>query len=244
MLSHYRPGLTRAKIILTVVGGALVLLLAVAAIESWSFTQLIKQGAVDTLDGLSFANKFSAEKNAAPTLSQTTANVEAKDRPSMGSDNAPIRVVEFVDFSCPYSKEESAIVREVATANPERVWLQIRDFPIDDLHPNARAAATAAACVNEQGKYWAMYDTLFANQASDGSFTNADLRRYAIGVGADGTKFDACMKAGAAAARVKADADAGATAQVTGTPTFFVNGYKIDGAIPADFWQKILKLAK
>lgn len=235
--------MTRGKIVLVVVGGVLALLLAVSAIESWSFTSLMKQGALDTLDGLNFENKFSAEKKA-PVQESGAVNAESASAPSLGSAAAPVRVVEFVDFSCPYSKEENSIIRELALANPDRVRLQVRNFPVDELHPDARAAAVAAACAGEQGKYWAMHDSLFASQNDQGSFSAADLRRYAIGAGVDGGKYDACLKADKLAAAVAADHDAGIALGVTGTPTFFVNGYKIDGAIPADIWQKILKLVK
>ncbi len=180
----------------------------------------------------------------------TAVNAESNTAPTLGSAQAPIRVVEFVDFGCPYSKEENSIIRELAVSNPDRVWLQERNFPtVDDstgalLHPGAQDAAEAAACVGEQGKFWAMNDALFANQNDAGTFSADDLRRYAVGVGADGAKYDTCIKSGKEAAVVSADYKAGLVLGVTGTPTLFVNGDKFDGAAPADFWQKILKLFK
>ena len=148
------------------------------------------------MDGLNFNNKFSTAKNAAAANANVPAGAtaESKTAPSTGSDKAGIRVVEFVDFACPYSKDESTIIRELAVSNPDRVWLQVRNFPtLDDngqlLHPGAQVAAEAAACANEQGKYWAMYDALFANQNDAGTFSADDLRRYAIGVGVDGSQI-------------------------------------------------------
>lgn len=243
MLSHKRPGMTRAKIVMFMIGGILVLLLAVAAVQTWSFASLMKQGALDTLDSLNFNNKFTANKKST-VQNSGTVNAESTTAPSIGDANAPIKIVEFVDFSCPYTREENLVIREFALSNPSRVWLQIRNFPVDELHPDARAAAIAGACAAEQDKYWNMHDALFANQNEQGSFSAEDLRRLALGVGVDGAKYDACLKNDKVAAAVTADYDAGISLGVTGTPTFFVNGYKIDGAVPAEIWQKIIKLVK
>ena len=235
--------MTRTKIVMFVVGGTLLLLIGVIAVESWSFTSLTKQGALDTLDSLNFDNKFTAEKKSV-VQNSGTVNAESTSAPAIGKTDSIIKIVEFVDFSCPFSREENSIIRELALANPNRVWLQIRNFPVDELHPNARAAAIAASCAGEQDKYWNMHDALFANQNEQGSFTAEDLRRLALSVGVDGKKYDSCIKSDKVAAAVTADYNAGAALGVTGTPTFFVNGYKIDGAVPADIWQKIIKLVK
>ena len=243
--------MTRPKIVLAIVGGALALLVVFIVVVSWSYTKLLKEGAVDTLDSLNFENQFSTAKNAPlPAGNDASAvNAESKTAPSIGNDKASVRVVEFIDYGCPYSKEENSIIRELAVSNPDKVWLQERNFPVlnDDgslLHPGAQAAAVAASCAGEQGKFWAMNDALFANQNDAGTFSADDLRRYAVGAGVDGVKYDACIKSGKMNAVVAADHQAGLALVVTGTPTFFVNGYKIDGAIPADIWQKILKTVK
>ncbi len=244
MLSHYRSGMTRAKILLIVIGGLLLLIIGVMAVESWSFTKLIKQGDLDTLEDLNYSSKFSTTSKASVASESAAVNLETKDDPILGNDRAPIRIVGFIDFSCVYSKEENAIIRELAIANPDRIRLQVRDFPVAELHPDAHAAAIAAACVGDQGKYWAMHDALFANQNDQGTWSAVDLKRYAVGAGADAAKYDACVKAGKFNADIEEDHIAGVAAAVTGTPTFFVNGIKIDGAVPADIWQKILKLVK
>ena len=89
-----------------------------------------------------------------------------------------------------------------------------------------------------------MNDALYANQNDAGTFGADDLRRYAIGVGVEAGKYDACVKSGAVAAAISADYQAGLALGVTGTPTFFVNGIKFDGAITVDAWQQILKTVK
>jgi len=242
MLSHKRLGLTRGKIILAVVIGMFLVLCGVAIVITSSYVRLLRQGAVDTLESLNFSDRFSSVAKT-ETKANTVVNVSSKDSPAVGDENAPIQAVEFIDFSCPYSKDESSVIRELVSAHPDLVRLTIRNFPLDALHPDARRAALAAMCADEQGKYWAMHDALFANQSSDGSFKDADLRRYALGSGVDAKKYDACMGKGAEATKIQTDVEAGKAAGVTGTPTFFVNGYKIDGAIPAEIWQKILNLS-
>ena len=243
--------MTRGKIVLALAGGILILFAAFIVIVFWSDTKLLKEGAVDTLDSLNFEGQFStAKKTPAPNNNVANAvNAESLTAPSLGSGVAPLRVVEFIDFGCPYSKEENSIIRELAVSNPDMIWFQERNFPVigDDgtlLHPGAQAAAVAAACAGEQGKFWAMNDALFANQNDAGTFSADDLRRYAIGAGADGAKYDACIKLGKAGAAVAADNKAGLALGVTGTPTFFVNGIKFDGAITVDAWQQILKTVK
>lgn len=242
MLSQKRLGLTRSKLILAIIGGVVALLAVVVVVEFISFKSLIGQGALDTLGQLNFSNRFTSDNK--PAVPVTTVNVESSTAPAVGDSNSPLHIVEFVDFSCPYSKEENPVIRELAAVNPSKIYLQVRQFPVDDLHPTARKAAVAALCVGEQDKYWAMHDTLFANQPNDGLWQDADLRSLALAVGSDPAKYDACIKSGKFSGIVTADYSAGAAAGVTGTPTFFINGIKIDGAIPADIWQKIIKLAK
>ena len=240
----------RGRIIMAVAGGMLVVVIGFIVVASWSFTKLMRNGDVNTLDSLNFDNQFSSAKKPAnsSTPASTTVNAESMTAPSLGSDKAPLRVVEFVDFACPYSKQESTVLRELSVSNPDKVWLQVRNFPTLDggalLHPGAEVAAEAAMCANEQGKYWNMYDALFANQNSDGTFSADDLRRMAIAVGVDAKKYDVCIGSGRTKAGISADYQAGLAIAVTGTPTFFVNGDKIDGAIPGDAWQTILKLVK
>jgi protein-disulfide isomerase len=243
MLSHKRPGMTRVKIVIITLAGALALVAAVAAVMEMSLAKLMRQGAVETLDSLNFESKFTTDKKARSAVGGSN-KAESDSAPSVGSPDAPLRVVEFVDFSCPFSKEENAIIRGLVADHPDKVMLQVRDFPVSDLHPDARAAAVAADCAGEQDKYWAMHDSLFANQKEDGSFTADELRRIAIGAGVDGEKYDACLASKKFDAAVAADYDAGTAIGVTGTPTFFINGFKVDGAIDAANWQKVISLVK
>lgn len=243
MLTHKRPGMTRVKIAIITFIGIVAFVVAVVAIMEISLAKLMRQGAVETLESLSFESKFSTGKKDRSVVGGS-AKAESASAPTIGNPNAPLRVVEFMDFSCPFSKEESTIIRGLVAENPEKVLLQVRNYPVDELHPDARAAAAAAACAGEQDKYWAMHDSLFANQKEDGGFAADELRRIAVGVGVDGDKFDACVTSKKYDTAIAADYEAGAAMGVTGTPTFFINGFKVDGAIDAANWQKVISLVK
>lgn len=157
--------------------------------------------------------------------------------PTLGAASAPLVVVEYVDFSCPYSEQAYAPLREFAARHPGEVRLVLRHFPIDDLHPRARPAALAAVCAHRQGKFWQYYDKLFANQSQH---EDADLTRYAVQVGLDLNSWRSCRTSTEVAAQVQQDLEDGVARGVPGTPTFFINGYRLSGALPLEAWEQIL----
>jgi protein-disulfide isomerase len=157
--------------------------------------------------------------------------------PSLGSADARLEIVQYVDFSCPYSQQAYGPLREFVVRHSAEVRLAVRQFPIDELHPQARPAAVAAICAHRQGKFWPYYDRLFANQ---GSHAEADLVRYATQVGLDVTAWQACRRSPDAAAEVQRDYEDGVARGVPGTPTFFINGYQLSGALPLEAWEQVL----
>jgi protein-disulfide isomerase len=121
---------------------------------------------------------------------------------------------------------------------PDKVKLVYRDFPLDRLHPQARPAAEAARCADDQGKFWDYHDVLYANTpraAPD------DLRRYAQQVGLDITKFEQCVTSGVHKAAVQRDIDEGSRLGVTGTPAFFINGRPLEGAQPLETFVRLIE---
>ena len=121
-------------------------------------------------------------------------------------------------------------------AYPDKVRLVFRQFPLE-FHKQAPKAAEAALCANDQGKFWEMHDTLFANQKE---LEVPKLKEYAKKVGLDTAKFDKCLDSGEKAATIKADQEAGAKVGVNGTPAFFINGIMISGAQPLDEFKSII----
>jgi protein-disulfide isomerase len=156
--------------------------------------------------------------------------------PAKGPPNAPITVVEFSDFECPYCVRAEPTVRQVLDTYGEKVRLVFKDFPLPN-HARAPKAAEAAHCAGAQGKYWEMHEKLFA---SGGKLDVADLKAHAREVGVDGAKFDQCLDSGEKASLVAANKKAGEEVGVTGTPAFFVNGRLISGAQPFEEFKKLI----
>lgn len=170
------------------------------------------------------------------------ANVTDEDRarltaaagnmPELGARDARVTVVEFVDYQCPYSQRSADAVRRVMEAMGSEVRLIVRDFPILELHPNARRTALAAQCVLEQGQdaYWRFHDELYATEPDPSDGAADFLRATAETVGVRLTDYDVCMSQNRYGKRIDEDISVGLRAGVQGTPTFFINGIKFEGA--------------
>ncbi len=157
--------------------------------------------------------------------------------PSKGPANAPVTIVEFSDYECPFCVRAEPTVKALLAKYPDKIKLVYRDFPLP-MHPNAPKAAEAAHCAGDQGKYWEMHERLFS---SNGKLAVADLKSAAREVaGIDGAKFDKCLDSGEKAAVVEKNKKAGEEAGVSGTPAFFINGRLLSGAQPLDAFSSIV----
>jgi len=154
-----------------------------------------------------------------------------------GAADAPITVVEFSDFECPFCKRADPIVRQMLERYPTQVRFVYRDFPLDHIHQKARGAAEAARCAGEQGKYWEFHHLLFDKSPA---LTPDDLKNYAKQLGLDEAKFDDCVAQHRLKDVIEADITAGDGAGVSGTPAFFVNGLPIAGARSIDELAKVI----
>jgi protein-disulfide isomerase len=153
--------------------------------------------------------------------------VEAKG-PARGPANAPVTIVEFSDFQCPYCGREYPVIERLMKEYDGKVRLVFRHYPLD-FHNFAAKAAEAGACAQDQGKFWELHDKMFTNQAK---LAVEDLKGYAKALGMDAVKFDKCLDSGEKKALVDEDLKAGAAAGVSGTPAFFINGLFVNGAQP------------
>ena len=162
--------------------------------------------------------------------------IAASNSPSKGSASAPIEMIEFSDFQCPFCLRANPTVQQVLNTYGDRIRFVYRHYPLPN-HPNARPAAEAAACANEQGKFWPFHDRLFANPAK---LSDADLKQGAAELGLDTSKFNACVDSHKLKAQIDADVRAGEDAGVDGTPAFFINGRMISGAQPFDVFKKVI----
>ncbi|HVM91043.1 MAG TPA: thioredoxin domain-containing protein [Verrucomicrobiae bacterium] len=175
-----------------------------------------------------------ANQHVSPTDLALLADPNA---PSIGSASPTLTIVEFLDFECPYCEQAFQPVREGVLAHQDRVKLVVRDFPLEDIHPGATQAAYAGYCAQEQGKFWEYHDKLYLNQAT---FTDNDLLNYAKQVGLDLNKFNACLTSERPKQSVAHDQAVGLSAGVEGTPTFFFNGVKIQGAPSAEAFEFLI----
>ena len=162
--------------------------------------------------------------------------VATEGSPAKGPANAPVEIVEFSDFQCPYCLRAAPTVTQVLKTYGDKIRFVYRHYPLPN-HPNARPAAEAAACAAEQGKFWPYHDRLFGDGNKLGP---TDLKRDAAELGLDTAKFDACVDSHKLKATVDADLQAGVDAGVDGTPAFFINGRMISGAQPFDVFKRII----
>jgi protein-disulfide isomerase len=158
--------------------------------------------------------------------------------PALGPENAPVTIVEFSDFQCPFCARAGPIVKQIIARYPEQVRVVYRHFPLDSIHPRARPAAEAAACADEQGRFWEYHDKLFANAKA---LEDADLERYAGEVGLDVAAFGTCRAEGRKRELVERDVQDARSAGITGTPSFFVNGRMLGGAQPLEKFVELIE---
>jgi protein-disulfide isomerase len=163
-------------------------------------------------------------------------NVSAGKGATKGPASAPIQIIEFSDFQCPYCQRANPAIEQVLKAYGDRIHFVYRHFPLAN-HPNARPAAEASECAAEQGKFWQYHDRLFANPARLGP---ADLKQHAADLGLDGAKFNDCVDTRKYKGQVEADSQAGEQAGVNGTPAFFINGRLLSGAQPFEAFKRII----
>ena len=162
--------------------------------------------------------------------------VRAGNSPAKGSATAPIELIEFADFQCPFCLAASPTVKRVLDAYGDRIHFVYRNYPLQN-HPDAKPAAEAAQCANEQGQFWAYHDRLFADP---GKLSVAELKKTASDLGLDSARFNACVDEHRYKSVVDADTQAGTAAGVSGTPAFFINGRLLSGAQPFDAFKRLI----
>lgn len=147
-----------------------------------------------------------------------------------GNPTAPLTLLEYGDYECPYCGAAHPIVKQVQNRMGEQLRFVFRHFPLSQVHPHAQRAAEAAESAGAQEKFWEMHDTLFEHQTA---LDDHHLVEYAADLGLDIPRFELDMATRAYAERVRQDFLSGVRSGVNGTPTFFINGRRHDG--PFDF---------
>lgn len=147
--------------------------------------------------------------------------LETEGAPTKGPESAPVTLVEFSDFQCPYCAQINPTLQELQQRYGEKLQVVFRQFPLRQIHPEAQKAAEAALCAEDQGKFWPMHDALFSNQQQ---LAEDNLRAKAEELGLDMKRFERCLDSDAKAEAVQKDLEAGERAGVAGTPAIYVNG--------------------
>jgi protein-disulfide isomerase len=209
------------------------------------------EAAFDTISqGGTLASNDRQSEPSQPPVAPTPAVLNDDFAGTMGDPQAPVTIVEFTDYQCPYCARHSLdtmpnIVREMVDSG--QVYYILKDLPLDQLHPDARSAAVAVRCAGEQEKYWEMHDIIFENQgewAGQGAAA-ADLYvEYATEINLDEETFENCLASGRFDQAVEDNASEARALGVGGTPYFFVNGYPLNGARPFEHFQIAVGLAE
>jgi protein-disulfide isomerase len=190
--------------------------------------QFLKQQSYNTIKS-EFIERLKKANGVAYSIEPMRVNVETAGHPARGSADAPVTLVEFSDFQCPYCKSINSTLEKVLLTYGANVRLVFLQFPLHEIHPLAEKAAEASLCASEQGKFWPMHDLLFQEQAN---LAVEALRARAARLELDATAFNACLDSGRYASRIRQDVLEGARLGVSGTPALFVNGRFLSGARP------------
>lgn len=179
------------------------------------------------------------QQNAEPAVAQRV-DVPTEGFPSEGPDDAPIVIVEFSDFECPFcTKWHNETYLPLLEEYPDQIKLVYRNFPLTSLHPNAYLSAEAAMCAGDQDRYWDYHEALFESQYG---LSQAALIQYAEELNLEMNAFTTCVEERQYKDFVRADMDYAMSIGVQSTPTFFVNGQAVIGAQPLDVFRQIIEL--
>ena len=163
--------------------------------------------------------------------------VALEGTPARGPAAAPVTIVEFSDFHCPFCKQAQPLLTELRARYGDQVRFVYKHLPLDRLHPTARRAAEASECANDQGKFWAYHDKLFASEPDGAS---EKLKTWAQEVGLDVPAFTRCLDGGTHRARIQRDVDEAERLGVSFTPAFFVNGRLVSGPNPREAFARLI----
>lgn len=186
---------------------------------------------------LDYADSLRAKADVAVLLEQPRVEV-AFDRSQLRGDlNAPVTIVEFADYQCPYCKQAETTLEALLKKYPGQVNLAFRDFPLTSIHAYAEKASEASRCAGRQSRFWEFHDALFANQAK---LDDAGLNSIAQSLALDENSFRSCLATGEYKTQISRDQVDGRKAGISSTPGFFVNGVFLSGAQPEAAFEKVI----
>ena len=203
----------------------------------------IKKGQKDILAKLDALDKAVAQVKAAPAAAQRPQidpnkvyTISTTDAPAKGPKDAKITIVEFSDYQCPFCSQAEPLMDQVLEAYPKDVKRVYKQFPLTSIHPNALPASKAAVAAGKQGKFWEMHKKLFENQRE---LSPDNYKKWAKELGLDMARFEKDMNSPEVQAQIDRDAADARSAEVSGTPTIFVNGKRLQQRSLDGFKQAI-----
>lgn len=173
-----------------------------------------------------YVKNLHTQANLRILLAPPVANVNIEEAQIKGSKNAPVLLVEFADYECPYCEKVNPLIQKLQEEYGDKLSIAYKDFPLP-MHHRAQKAAEAARCAGEQGKYWEYHDVLYYSRQLDVT----ELKKHAQVLKLDENKFNKCLDSGMEAEAVKKDLEEGKQLGLPGTPSFFVNSHFFHGAV-------------
>jgi protein-disulfide isomerase len=183
-----------------------------------------------------YTKTLRADSKVVVLMSAPRIEVNSDPARVRGNPKAPVRIVEFSDYQCPYCHQVEPTVKALLAKYGDKVSLSYRDFPLTQIHSQAEIAAEASRCALEQGKFWEYHDQLFATSKLE----KEDLFEYARNVKLDEKQFGACLASEKYKTDIEKDLEAGRKAGITGTPGFFINGVEASGNQPPESFARII----
>lgn len=183
-----------------------------------------------------YLKRLRADAKVAVLLSPPRVEVASDPARVRGNAKAPVTIVEFSDYQCPYCRQVEGTLKDVLAKYGDKVTLSYRDFPLTSIHPQAMIAAQASRCALEQGKFWEYHDQLFTSAKLE----KGDLIGYARNLKLDDKQFESCLSSEKYKTDIEKDEQEGRKAGINGTPGFFVNGIALSGAQGQDAFARLI----
>ena len=216
---------------------------------TWATLAFVLPGALFALANSKALRGFPIQEAVSSVMSGTQETLSVPPEvATLGSPNAPITIVKFSDFQCPHCQRGGIIMHTLLKRFPDIVRVAYRNYPLDSKcnpkmqgggHAFACAAAKTAICAQNQGKFKEVYEGLFDHQSA---LNDEKIREIALAAGMDAATLDACLNSEQTQDILAKDMMEAERLQVRSTPTFFINGYKVEGAYPPDFWASAIQV--
>ncbi len=228
--------------VLMIIGTVAIILAGVFVFLIVKYWWMIQHGQGGKLAG-SFTASLSNNRKEAQTIDRK--DLETPDDPWLGRDEAPVVIVEFIDFKCPNCLRAAPIMRQVVQKYSNQIKYIVRDVPVESTHPGATELSELASCAHFQGRFWLVDDLLYREQNTlPTPLNNNEITRISADTQLDEMKLRTCLASNKAKQEVQQDYLDAIRFGVQGTPTFFINGRKIEGVIPLETWDVILNSIK